>query len=169
MITFRQATPDDIPMLARWAAAPHVRAALGEEAPPDWDADLAQQNDWQEALIAETDGRPVGYFEIIDPAMEPSHYWGDVEQNLRAFDIWIGDADDLGKGYGAEMVRLGLDRCFAPTEITAVIIDPLVSNVRAIKFYKRFGFQHVGVQHFDGNDCAVMKLERKEWECRNLI
>ena len=46
---------------------------------------------------------------------------------------WIGEAADLGRGYGTQMMRLALDRCFAPPEVSAVIIDPLASNTRAIR------------------------------------
>ena len=37
--------------------------------------------------------------QIIDPQLRPTHYWGDVEANLRALDIWIGETDALGHGF----------------------------------------------------------------------
>ena len=52
------------------------------------------------------------HIQIIDPALEESHYWGDVPENLRAIDIWIGEETDLGKGYGTQMMQLALARCF---------------------------------------------------------
>ena len=42
--------------------------------------------------------------QIIDPAMEETHYWGDVAPNLRALDIWIGEEADLGQGYGTAIM-----------------------------------------------------------------
>ena len=63
-------------------------------------------------MIAELDGRPIGFVQIIDPAREESHYWGDAPGGLRAIDIWVGEADDLGKGYGTEIMKLALVRCF---------------------------------------------------------
>ena len=42
--------------------------------------------------------------QIIDPLAEPTHYWGEVEPNLRALDIWIGEKDALGRGYGTAMM-----------------------------------------------------------------
>mgnify|MGYP003467119708 CR=1 FL=1 len=35
--------------------------------------------------------------QIIDPALEESHYWGDIGPDLRAIDIWIGSPGDLGR------------------------------------------------------------------------
>ena len=154
---------NDAPLLEDWRSRPHVLAAFGEEAPPDWREELSINEDWHDPVIAEADGRPIGYIEIIDPAREDTHYWGDIENNLRALDIFIGEESDLGKGYGAQMMRLALDRCFAAPDVEAVVIDPLVSNKDAIRFYERLGFRHEGVRNFSGNDCAVMRLSRKDW------
>lgn len=101
--------------------------------------------------------------QIIDPALEETHYWGDVPNHLRAIDIWIGEADDLGKGYGTHMMHLAIERCFAPKEVTAILIDPLATNTRAIRFYERLGFRFVERRQFEGSDCMVYRLERSEW------
>jgi aminoglycoside 6'-N-acetyltransferase len=162
----RRATLEDAAMLEDWRSRPHVQAGFGAEDPPDWREELTINQDWHDPVIAEIDGRPIGYIEIIDPAREDTHYWGDVGNNLRALDIFIADEADLGKGYGTEMMRLALARCFAPPAVKAVIIDPLVSNTDAIRFYERLGFQHEGVRRFEGNDCAVMRLNRGSWERR---
>ena len=91
---------------------------------------------------------PIGFVQIIDPAEEESHYWGDVPANLRAIDIWIGEEAYLGKGHGTEIMRLAIDRCFAPPEVTAIIIDPLVSNTRSHRFYQRLGFAPIERRSF---------------------
>lgn len=159
----RRATVADADLLEAWRKRPHVQAGFGAEGPPDWRDELSIEEDWHDPVIAEIGGRPVGYIEIIDPAREATHYWGGVDNNLRALDIFIGNEADLGKGYGAKMMRLALARCFAPGDVTAVIIDPLASNKGAIRFYERLGFQHEGVQKFDDNECAVMRLTRATW------
>jgi RimJ/RimL family protein N-acetyltransferase len=55
---------------------------------------------------------------------------------MRAIDIWIGEESDLGRGYGTEMMRLALDRCFADQAVKAVLLDPLTRNTRAHRFYR---------------------------------
>ena len=107
----RRATLEDAAMLDAWRKRPHVQTGFGTEQPPDWREELSINEDWHDPVIAEVDGRPVGYMEIIDPAREATHYWGDIEPNLRAIDIFVADKADLGKGYGAEMMRLALERC----------------------------------------------------------
>ena len=88
-------------------------------------------------MIAELNGRPIGFIQIIDPEREESHYWGDAAANLRAIDIWIGSETDLGKGYGTKMMALALARCFDNPSVSAVLVDPLASNTRSHRFYER--------------------------------
>lgn len=163
MIELRPATIGDLQMLRHWDEQPHVIAAGVDDDEWAWDQELLRDPDWREQLIAELDGRPIGVLQIIDPALEDSHYWGDVEPNLRALDIWIGEETDLGKGYGTEMMRLALARCFADPAVTAVLIDPLASNVRAHRFYERLGFRFLERRRFGDDDCFVYRMERGEY------
>jgi aminoglycoside 6'-N-acetyltransferase len=101
--------------------------------------------------------------EICDPQLEPTHYWGDSAPNLRAVDIWIGAAADRGQGYGREMMRLALQRCFAESRVTGIVIDTLASNERAHRFYRRLGFKALGRRTFGDDDCLVHELTRAAW------
>jgi aminoglycoside 6'-N-acetyltransferase len=163
----RPATPADLPLLQKWDEAPHVVASD----PNDdwgWETELARTPPWREQLIAELAGRPIAYVQIIDPALEDSHYWGDIAPNLRAIDIWIGEEADLGRGYGTTIMKLALSRCFADEAVTAVLIDPLESNVRAHRFYERLGFRYVERRRFNADDCIVYRLDRDDYlrDCR---
>lgn len=158
----RPATPADLELLRRWDEQPHVV----ESDPNDdwgWEVELSRNPDWREQLIAEVDGRPIGFVQIIDPAREDSHYWGDAPAHLRAIDIWIGEEGDLGKGYGTGMMRQALARCFAPPDVVAVLIDPLASNVDAHRFYRRLGFRELERRQFGEDDCLVFRLDRADY------
>jgi aminoglycoside 6'-N-acetyltransferase len=158
----RLATPADLDLLRHWDEQPHVVASD----PNDdwhWEIELHRTPQWREQLIAEMDNRPIGFIQIIDPALEDSHYWGDVSANLRAIDIWIGEETDLGKGYGTNMMQLALARCFADPQVTAVLIDPLANNTRAHRFYERLGFQFVESRQFGDDACFVYRLGRADW------
>lgn len=163
MIELRAATLDDVPVLEQWDQQPHVIAASGSDDEGDWRDELSDVPDWYDCLIAEVNGRPVGVVQIIDPAREETHYWGDCGPNLRAIDIWIGDAEDLGQGYGRQMMARALDRCFSDPSVYAILIDPLMKNVRAQRFYRRLGFMEVGPRRFGADDCLVLRLERATW------
>ena len=168
MINLRSATSDDLELLRYWDEQPHVITAD----PNDdwgWEEELDRSPDWREQLIAEKDGRPIGFIQIIDPAREDSHYWGDVEENLRAIDIWIGEEKDLGKGYGTKMMQLAISRCFADPSVTAILIDPLANNTRAHRFYERFGFKFIQPRRFGEDDCFVYQLNRSDWQNESHI
>lgn len=161
-MNLRRATTADLALLQSWDQQPHVIASN----PNDdwyWELELERSPDWREQLITEIDGRPIGFIQIIDPAQEDSHYWGDVPANLRAIDIWIGNEANLGKGYGTQMMRLALTRCFADPLVMVVLVDPLASNTRAHRFYERFGFQFVEHRRFGNDDCFVYSLKRADW------
>lgn len=159
----RPATPDDLPLLLHWDQQAHVIASD----PNDdwaWATELQRSPAWREQLIAELDGRPLGFVQIIDPALEDSHYWGTVSSHLRAIDIWIGEAADLGQGYGTQMMEQALARCFADPSVEAVLVDPLLSNTRAHRFYQRLGFQVLGRRELGGDDCLVLQITRTQWK-----
>lgn len=163
----RRATDDDVPLLSYWDTKPHVQDATGDDDVSDWAEEIAGEPGIYDVFIAELDdGRPIGVIQIIDPCLEPSHYWGDVAPNLRAIDIWIGEESDLGRGHGTTMMQLALARCFARPEITAVIIDPLETNTRAITFYERLGFVSLGLQTFGEDRCLVHEIRRESWDPR---
>ena len=161
-IQLRAANLQDLALLQHWDTQPHVWNSDPDDA-WNWPEELLHYPEWREQLVAELDGRPIGFVQIIDPLLEESHYWGEVPANLRAIDIWIGEAEDLGKGYGTVMMKLALERCFAVPEVTAVLIDPLASNIQAIRFYERLGFEFVERRTFDEDDCAVYWMRRDVW------
>jgi aminoglycoside 6'-N-acetyltransferase len=163
MLKLRPATPADLDLLRHWDEQPHIIASD----PNDdwgWEVELARDPDWRDQLIAEIDDRPIGFIQIIDPAREDSHYWGEIAANLRAIDIWIGEAAYLGKGYGTQMMQLAIARCFADPLVTAILIDPLASNTRAHRFYERLDFQFVESCRFGDDDCYVYCLNRVGWQ-----
>ncbi len=159
----RLATASDVALLRYWDTKPHVIAASGKDHFVDWDFELSRSPDWRKLLVAEFEGRPVGMIEIIDPAQEETHYWGEVTADLRAIDIWIGEESDLGRGYGTQMMHLALERCFGESAVAAILIDPLANNTRAHRFYERLGFKCVDRRMFGKEDCFVHRLERQYW------
>lgn len=162
MVRLRDATPGDLELLRRWEEQPHVVAA-GASDDWNWESELLRSPDWREQLIAEVDGRPVGFMQIIDPAREETSYWGEIANGFHAIDIWIGDESDLGRGIGTTMMRIALDRCFSAPGVSAVLVDPLASNTRAHRFYERLGFRFVERRTFDTDECFVYQIERADY------
>jgi aminoglycoside 6'-N-acetyltransferase len=161
-IILRAANINDLALLEHWDKQPHNIASDPND-DWNWTEELLYYPAWREQLVAELDGRPIGFIQIIDPAEEESHYWGEVAANLRAIDIWIGEAEDLGQGYGTQMMHLAINRCFTELLVEAILIDPLESNRQAQRFYERLGFELLGKRTFGLDDCLVYRLPRDKW------
>jgi aminoglycoside 6'-N-acetyltransferase len=164
-VILRAATIDDSYLLKNWDLDEAVEYSGGDDDSYDWDYELPRNVDWREFLIAEVDAVPIGMIVLIDALREESHYWGqDVPTDSWAIDIWIGDQEHRSKGYGALMMQQALQRCFVNHGASLVLIDPLQSNHRAIKFYRRVGFTDVGPRQFENDDCLVMCITRDMFE-----
>lgn len=161
--SYRLAQPDDLNLLIYWDRQPHVILSDHDD-PWEWTReDLAANPPWRTYWIMQVDGRDVGVIQIIDPALEETHYWGEMPPNQRALDIWIGEATDLGKGYGTEFMKIALSHCFANPMVAAVWVDPLESNRRVHSFYESLGFSYVEHRWFDKDYCRVYRIGRASY------
>jgi aminoglycoside 6'-N-acetyltransferase len=151
--------PADLATLRRWDRDPDVRSSL-IDSDWHWETELQRQPSWREWLIAEVDGRPIGFIQIIDPEHEETKYWGCMNAGHRAIDIWIGEPEARSHGYGAQMMEKAIERSFADPSVHTILIDPLVSNTRSHRFYERLGFEFVVERTFGEDSCRVYKLTR---------
>jgi aminoglycoside 6'-N-acetyltransferase len=172
-VVLRPATLDDAAIMHRWDRDPAVIACSSDNPEAevafegaDWAEEIAAATPLSFHLIAEERGRPVGALQIVDPHLEPTAYWGAIEPDLRAIDVWIGDPADRNRGLGAEIMRQAIELCFAAPAVAAIVIDPLASNTAAHRFYRRLGFEPVGRRLFGTDDCLVHRLERAVWTVR---
>ena len=159
MITLRDATINDLYLVKYWDTKQHVI-----DCDPDdewnWEVELNRNPKWREQLVAELNGEPIGFIQIIDPYLEETKYWGKVEKNKRAIDIWIGEENNLNKGYGTIMMKLAIEKCFKNESVDGILIDPLKSNTKAHRFYERLGFKFVEERIFENSACYVYELKR---------
>ncbi|MDF1695880.1 MAG: GNAT family N-acetyltransferase [Saprospiraceae bacterium] len=162
-IRLRRATPNDLELLQYWDTKQHV-IDCDPDGDWNWEEELKKTPIWRSQYMAELEGRPIGFIQIIDPKEEESHYWGSIEKNLRAIDIWIGEESDLNKGYGTQMMQLAIEKCFEHPDVHKILIDPLLTNVKAHRFYERIGFQFVEERTFEGVKCKVYEYIRNNNE-----
>lgn len=160
MISLRPATINDLELLKFWDTKQHVIDSDPDE-DWNWETELNRNPEWREQYVAERNGEPIGFLQIIDPYKEETHYWGKVDENKRAIDIWIGEEKNLNKGYGTEIMKLAIQKCFNHPDVTGILIDPLKTNTRAHRFYERLGFEFIEERIFEGSACYVYELKRK--------
>ncbi|WP_417590366.1 GNAT family N-acetyltransferase [Owenweeksia hongkongensis] len=161
MMKLRPATINDLELLQYWDTKQHVI-----DCDPDddwnWTEELGRNPEWREQLVAEINEEPIGFIQIIDPYKEETHYWENAEQNKRAIDIWIGEEENLNKGYGTQMMQMAIERCFKNPEVDGILIDPLKSNTDAHQFYLRLGFQFLEERKFNDAECYIYELKRNQ-------
>ena len=154
-------------MLKAWDEEPHVQFSDPKDGGGSgWDWEDQIEAGWAgfEELIAELNGVPFGFVQIMDPERDPFDYWPEKDPGFRAIDLWIGPAEHLGKGYGTQMMRLALARCFAEPSVHTVLIDPLQRNERAIRFYRRIGFSFLETRVFGDDVCDVHRITRDTFQ-----
>lgn len=159
MIELRTANKNDIELVKFWDTKQHV---IDSDPVDDWDWDIELNRNpvWREQFIAELNGEPIGFIQIIDPYLEETHYWGTVSRFKRAIDIWIGEEKNLNKGYGTKIMELAINKCFENEKVDGILIDPLKDNVKAHRFYQRLGFKFVEERIFGETACFVYELKR---------
>jgi aminoglycoside 6'-N-acetyltransferase len=170
-VRLRNATIDDLATIQQWDQQPHLQDenVMGDNAYNDWNwsVELTKQPSWRYQLIVELENAgPIGMLQIIDPAEEESHYWGDdCPRNLRAMDIWIGEPEYIGQGHGTQIMKLALaEYCFSNPNVTAILVDPMANNLRAHKFYQKLGFEPQEIRYFGPDRTLVHRLTRERYE-----
>lgn len=164
MITLRAASTDDIPLFEAWRKESVVAASDPND---DWDWPQTLAAEGLENLIAELDGRPIGFIQIAqiaDLVCDASRSWVSPQPGFMAIDIWIGEESDRSQGHGKAMMQQAIARCFADPAIHTVLIDPPPTKTLASRFSNRMGFRFVEKRRYGDDDRAVYQLPRRDWE-----
>jgi aminoglycoside 6'-N-acetyltransferase len=140
---FRQMTADDLPMIRRWLAEPHVRQWWGDSAEQyalvcgDLDEPAMDQ------YIVSVDGRDFGYLQCYDLTAWNSGF-GEQPKDTRGIDLFIGEADMIERRHGSAMIRAFADERLK-AGVPRVVTDPDPKNLRAMRAYENAGFTPVGM------------------------
>lgn len=136
---------EDLPLIERWLHAAHVRRWWPH--PPQ--AELAEmaghiRGGGCAPFLAWIGPRPAGYLQVYHANAE--EFWDGHELPVETFglDLFIGEAELVGRGWGPRLVRLMLRRLFAMPEVARVHIDPDPANAAAIRAYEKAGFHALG-------------------------
>ena len=135
-----------------WRNSPHVREWWDPDDPPltiessrKGYGPLTRAGSPTVAAVMELDARPIGYIQFypwaayedeleelgIDAAM-PEGSWG--------LDVFVGEADCVGRGIGTRMVDLLCGHLFDDEDARAVVLWAEQGNHRALRAYEKAGF-----------------------------
>ena len=137
---FRPLVPADLPLIADWLVRPHVAEWWDDEDDKLAEIRAAMADPSTQPHVIELDGRPIGYIQCYDPHAEVGHPYQDQPPGTLGIDQFIGEQDFVGIGHGSRLIRAFVDGLFA-RGAKRIILDPDPTNARAIRAYKKAGFE----------------------------
>jgi RimJ/RimL family protein N-acetyltransferase/2-polyprenyl-3-methyl-5-hydroxy-6-metoxy-1,4-benzoquinol methylase len=167
-LRFRALRRDDLPLLARWLAEPHV-AIWWREA-----HDLERVRAKYEPRI---DGRTPTHVFVMVEAGAPVGWiqwyrWSDYADHAARIgaarseagvDLAIGEPDRIGRGLGSRALRAFVeDVVFADDGITGCLADPEEANTRSVRAFERAGFvvERVTVLQGESSPRCIVRRQR---------
>ncbi|WP_035397915.1 GNAT family N-acetyltransferase [Exiguobacterium sp. OS-77] len=106
--------------------------------------------------IVELEDEPIGFMQrylITDEQKEAFGYPANFI--IIGMDQFIGYPELFNKGIGTKMIKLFVEDIARGKEVNRIILDPDVSNLRAIKAYEKCGFQKV--KKINEDTCWMME------------
>ena len=164
-------------MLEAWLKRPHWREWWGEpEAELGYIRDMVEGRDTTRPFVFLVDGLPAGYIQtwyVSDHLKEPwltrAPWLTQVPADSVGVDMSIGDAAWLSRGLGSAVLKVFTERLRAEGHET-IVIDPDISNKRAVRAYEKAGFRPLLVsrESSDDADTAVLIMLQMPAATRNL-
>ena len=151
----------DMRQLLKWLTNPEVlRWAYGEDAP--WDLEkITEQFGGKATGTSSTvgcfiglDGKEIGYIQYF-PIEEDSYKFSSGEMYEKVaegygIDIFIGEPELWGQGIGGKAVALMADWLKKNTSAKLICADPATDNERAMRFWKKNGFEPIDlIENYD--------------------
>jgi aminoglycoside 6'-N-acetyltransferase len=137
-----------------WLLRPHVRAwyddVPAQTYPDDSIAEYREAirgEDPTDLYLIKLDGRPIGEIQSYRVDDQPD-YAAQIALDRPAvgIDLFIGEADLIGKGHGPALIRAFLrDVAFPRYGVDLCVIGPTRSNTAAIRAYEKAGFRFLKI------------------------
>lgn len=161
-IGFKKFTKEYLPLYYKWAEKEHVKEIWFRPgySPKEAIIKKIEGNGYEFPFIFKIDNKCVGYIKYYDLAkFTPPDSLKNEPKGTLGFDLFIGEEDYLGKGYGTEIVKEFCNKILAPLGVKRIIVDPFTDNKRAIRCYEKAGFSFARVAKDDmGTETYIMEL-----------
>jgi len=152
---FRPALKSDKNIILEWLEQDYIQEWLFgeglENTIRDLENSLAGESSYFQHWLALENKTPVAYLmtSSISKHSDDMRVWSQTKGRVITLDIFIGNRDYLGKGFAHLVIQEFLHDRFP--EIDEVLIDPEVSNKKAVHVYQKAGFKVLGTHIPDWN------------------
>jgi aminoglycoside 6'-N-acetyltransferase len=162
-ITYRPLAEEDLPLMATWLGRPHVRAFFQRE-PITTEAVAAKYGAYirreqpTHASLALLDGRPFAYLQCYRVADWPDFQATIAVDEGVSVDLFIGEADLIGRGLGRRMLAGYVDQVALPLHPgeTVCWIGHELDNIAARRCSAAAGFAPVREYDEEGRTYILM-------------
>lgn len=165
---------EDYELLARWLSDERVLEFYsGRDNPFDYAkarqefGPRAEGRDRVVACIIEKAHRPLGYIQFYALTKEDTAYYAlENTEGVYGIDLFIGEPSHWNRGLGTQVLFALTQYLFEVLRAVRIVIDPQVTNARAIRSYEKCGFKRVQVvskhEFHEGawRDCWLMVKDR---------
>lgn len=136
--------PDDAEIYTKWLNNPNITQYLsvhnslisitGEK---DY-LEKYSKVEWNMAIVKKDNDELIGNIGLNDI---------DYKNGTAELGIFIGDEDNLSKGYGSEAINLLTNYAFRELRLHTIMLRTYDINLRAQKAYEKCGFKEFGRRH----------------------
>ena len=146
--------PADYGLMSRWLSDERVlewvygrdQRFSHERAAEKW-GPRARGDDPVRPCIITHEGQPAGYMQYYPIAESPADYGLDSANGIIGVDMFIGEPDLWDRGLGSGALRTLVAYLYTQVGVQGVVIDPRLTNARAIRAYEKADFQKVKMLH----------------------
>lgn len=151
--TFKKLSHEDIPLVHSWVSRPHVREFWPDSGLEDFETFKKKYegkivSEKMNSYIVMLQGKPIGYIQSYP-----------INDKTFGIDQFIGVEEFVNKGLGSMFVKQFTDELLLTKNISKIVTDPSVLNLRAQKAYEKAGFKKKVAM--PGEDGDVMIMEKK--------
>lgn len=160
-ITFKRMQSSDFKKIYDWIQQPHVSKWWSD--PNDWSEFKLKfqrklESPYRSCFIIYVDDTAIGYIQSYAANKFPE--WPSEQDGTYGMDLFIGEDDYIGKGYGSRIVAQFVQELFKSPKVERIIINPDINNSAAIKAYERAGFKAVKEKKRPSETELLMEIKR---------